>query len=149
MEVLKNSIEINPLPILSGIKSQKSEKEDYIPQIHPDEQSNYMIYKMNETFTNEEKKKENLNDSYLKTEEKLSNNNVLPYPSDKDNSKKAIKLISVPHEKELLKNQENPQEYQESNLQKVDNEKILEIFDPKDSQILSPNLVNFFCIYEN
>ena len=149
IEKYPQTMGINPPPVLTPRKSDR----DYIPQIHADERQGYVDCKLMEETTQEENKPpidpkeiksptQNLQKEYVKPQD-TEKSEKLPYPTEK----KAIKLITVPHEKEGLNNivgeSPNPQEYDSPSIDMRSPQKE---GDNQDSAGLSPNSVRFIKI---
>ena len=149
-ENFPNNMGINPPPVLTPRKSDR----DYIPQIHADERQAYVDCKLNDEPTIEEIKPP-VNPLEIKSPDKASplppKEHVKPNDSEKlahPTEKKAIKLITVPHELEGLNNKpiadsSNPQEYDSPESPSID------MRSPQkdgDDSVLSPNSVRFYKI---
>lgn len=147
----KKDLGMSPPPMLLVSKSNKDHFE-YIPQIHADEQGqlNVNLNKLKETETKEESKAEVLNDSYNKNEDfRLGNSSIMENHPLTKTEKKAIKLITVPDEKENFQNP-NPQEMESPSLDFKNQSNDMNLNESKfDSPGLSPNSVTFSSIRDS
>lgn len=144
----KKDLGMSPPPMLLVSKSNKDHFE-YIPQIHADEQGqlNVNLNKLKEPETKEESKVEILNDSYNKNEDfRLGNSSIMENHPLTKTEKKAIKLMTVPDEKENFQNP-NPQEMESPSLDLKNQSNDMNLNESKfDSPGLSPNSVTFSSI---
>lgn len=134
---------ISPPP---NLKTEKTER-DYIPQIHADERQTYIDCKFNEEATQDEKPQAESKPQPQSILKENAKSPEIDKRAAQTKEKKAIKLITVPQEKEPVQKAErnmnespNPQEFDSPSID-MKNQSPRE--EGKDSACLSPNSVSF------